>query len=45
MTGVADAARFGAHRVARGQKGGVGRASGRIRHRHLLEGSRAHPAS
>ena len=28
MTGVADAARFGVHRVARGQRGSVGRVSG-----------------
>ena len=45
MTGVAGAARFGARKVARGQRGGIGRASGRIHNRHLLEGLRAHPAS
>ena len=44
MTGVVDVARFRAHRVVRGQRGGVGRTSCRICHRYLLEGPRAHPA-
>ena len=45
MTGVADVARFEVRRIARGVKGGVGRASGRIRHQHLLEGLKAHPVT
>ena len=45
MTGVAGAARFGARRVARGQREGVGRSFGRIHHRRLLKGLRAHPAA
>ena len=45
MAGVTEAARFGAHRVARGRAGGVRRASCRIRHRHLFKGPRVHPAT
>ena len=41
---VTSGARFETRRVTRGGEGGFGRASGRIRHRHLLERPRAHPA-
>ena len=43
--GVTGAVRFRARRIARGREGGVGRVSGRIRNRPLLEGPRAYPAT